>query len=260
MARTSSNSGRKPAPVTRRKTKRAGKTGSQRPPAPAKNSRIDTVPHHPADSIAHQVHGVLKMLLGQALKYIESRGGSIASLPPDNGSDRRDESTNAGDLPFLEAVVPSGQGAKGEDFAPPLDGKGPAENESEGETFVRGSGVGVDKDEEQERAKGVVAILKQEARMAKAIYTSLFYLEELGEKKAFDGVVVRMSDLPGGNKETTRNRIADLYSKKVVAKSEKATRFERITLTPLGKKAYELLRGSECGLTAINVDTQSRGT
>lgn len=244
MARTSSKSGRKPAPVKRRKTKRAGKSkaGSQRPPAPAKNDDVDTAAHHPADSIAHQVHGVLKTLLGQALKYIEGSGGSVASLPKNTVSDRRDESTIADEPPSLKAVVPSGPGAKGEDFAPPLDGSGSVEIDSEGEDFVGPSRGGADKDEETERAKGVVALLKQEARMVKAIYTSLFYLEELGEKKAFDGVVVRMSDLPGGNKETTRNRIADLYNKKVVAKREKASRFEGITLTALGKKAYELLR------------------
>ena len=216
--------------------------------------------HHPADSIAHQVHGVLKTLLGQALKYIEGRGGSVASLPKDTVSGRREESTSADKPPSAKVVVPSGSGAKGEDFAPPLDGSSPVEIDSDGEDFVGSSRGGADEDEETKRAKCVVLILRQEARMARAKYTSLFYLEELGQRRACDGGFVRMSDLPGGNKETTRNRIADLYSKKVVAKREKASRFEGITLTALGKKAYELLRGTGSGLTAINVGTPLRGT
>jgi hypothetical protein len=260
MAKNSSKSGRKPAPVKRRKTKRAGTTGSQRPPAVAKKSRVDTVAGHPSDNIAHQVHGVLKTLLGQALKYIEGRGGNIASLPKDTSSDRQDESTNVDELPSLKSVMPSGPVSKSEDFAPALDGSGPADTEPEGDTLFGFSQFAVDQDEELARARSVVAVLRQESRMARAIYTSLFYLEELGDKKAFDGVVVKMSELSGGNKETTRDRISDLYYKKVVAKKAKVTRFEGITLTPLGKKAYKLLRLPESGVTAIHIGTPSRGT
>lgn len=258
MARTSSKSGRKLTPVAQRNTGRASKAGSRRSNAPTKKSHVDTVSRHPADDIAHQVHGVLKMLLGQALKYIEDHGGNIASPSQDTSGDKQDDSMLVDELPLPKSTLPSDPEPKSKGFAPSLDGRGPADTEPEDETLSAFSQFGVDQDDELVRAKSVIAVLRQESRMARAIYTSLYYLEELGEKNAFDGVVVKMSELSGGNKETTRNRISDLYNKKVVAKKAKAARFEEITLTSLGKKAYELLRSTESGETAIHVGTPSR--
>lgn len=95
-------------------------------------------------------------------------------------------------------------------------------------------------DQELVAAKVLLRKIRQMATVAGGRYTVLFYLEELGSLKAFDGRTTDMNKLSGRNFSTTRKRIFELIKEQAVCKDPKSSKIQKIALTTLGKRAYLL--------------------
>jgi hypothetical protein len=89
-------------------------------------------------------------------------------------------------------------------------------------------------------AKALLRKLRQMARMARGGFSAMFYLEELGALKAFDGRTTDMNKLSGKNLSTTRKRILELIREQAVCKASKSSKIQKISLTNTGKQAYFL--------------------
>lgn len=92
-----------------------------------------------------------------------------------------------------------------------------------------------------EAAKTLLAKITSISAAARATYTSLFYLLQLGDREAFDGKTVTLTSLPGENQKTKRDRIWWLKNEGAVV-SQSKNRLERVSLTPLGKRALDIYR------------------
>lgn len=98
-------------------------------------------------------------------------------------------------------------------------------------------------DQDRGEARVLLMKLRQQSSISRAQYTAMFYLEELGRLRAFDGRTTDMNKLSGKNFETTRRRILELKQEHAVCKDPKSDRLQKISLTPLGKLAYFLHTG-----------------
>jgi hypothetical protein len=199
-----------------------------------------------ADTIAAHVHGVLKAILGQALKYVERHAEATKAVSADSAGDGQYAgivvSSQRSESPLETLGGSAGRPTQGQaeqegaHFRQNVGGRVAMEPPNEDAVFNN------DSEEQISKARSLLQVLRIESRMSRAKYTSLYYLEELGDKHACDGVVINMKDLTGENKETTRERILDLCAKKAVRKDPTSSRLQKIALTALGKVAYDLLR------------------
>lgn len=222
--------------------RKAGKAAPRPVTADAAETPENEVEQRAADPVASQVHGVLKALLGQALRYFEDYAQASDARPAVTSGRARNPEIVAEGVPPKTVSRPSWDVA---DTSRGTRPQGKSEISSFESTQISQShdpdaSTGDRKD--LETARSIVRALRDEDRMSPGSYTALFYLEELGRKGVFDGRVINMGDLPGGNKKTTRERISDLYLRKLVTKDENSIRFQKVTLTQLGKKAYEVLQ------------------
>jgi hypothetical protein len=94
---------------------------------------------------------------------------------------------------------------------------------------------------ENAMAQALLRKINMVSETARAKYTVLFYLRELGDRGAFGGKTITLKLLPGENQETKRTRIWWLKDEGAV-ESQSRSRLERVSLTPLGKKAWDMYR------------------
>jgi len=93
--------------------------------------------------------------------------------------------------------------------------------------------------DDDERARTLLIKIHTVSATARATYTALFYLQQLGDREAFGGKTVTLASLPGENQETKRDRIWWLKLEGAVD-SQSRKRLEKVSLTPLGKRAWEM--------------------
>lgn len=98
-----------------------------------------------------------------------------------------------------------------------------------------------DTTQEDALAQALLHKITMVSETARAKYTVLFYLRAIGGRGAFGGRTITLSSLPGENQKTKRERIWWLKNEGVVG-SQSRSRLERVSLTPLGKKAWDLYR------------------
>jgi hypothetical protein len=94
---------------------------------------------------------------------------------------------------------------------------------------------------ENAMAQALLRKINMVSETARAKYTVLFYLRELGDRGAFGGKTITLKLLPGENQETKRNRIWWLKNEGAV-ESQSRSRLERVSLTPLGRRAWDIYR------------------
>lgn len=127
------------------------------------------------------------------------------------------------------------------------DGNGPdnarATNDPQVVTSFFKSDVSADGDAalDDAMARALLGKINMVSEAARAKYTALFYLRELGARGAFSGTTITLASLPGENQETKRTRIWWLKNEGAVA-SQSRNRLEKVSLTPLGKRVWDLYR------------------
>ncbi len=95
--------------------------------------------------------------------------------------------------------------------------------------------------QEDAMARALLQKIYMVSETARAKYTALFYLRSLGDRGAFGGITITLTSLPGENQRTKRERVWWLKNEGAVG-SQSRSRLERVSLTPLGKRAWELYR------------------
>lgn len=255
MARKKSKSHKKAVYTKRRRIENKGQGRTQRRQADVPSDRKDDNAQAAIGDIVGHVHGVLRTLLGRALSYIEEERTANVVRSDEHGNSQQLQPIHVSHEAHAASLVqrglagdsPVGERAPLTEVVYPNDGEAAIQahpRKEQRRIFVNKANeiVLANEDELTGLAKLMCSQLRSQARMARAKFTSLFYLEELGALQAFDDRTTNMNKLPGKNLTTTRNRVHDLIRQRLVSKDPHSSRFQKISLTPLGKKTYEVLQ------------------